>query len=105
MGFKIVATRGTFRSLRKNGILARSIFKVGEGRPNIVDGIKNGEINLVINTPTGSKARFDEQSIGKACIQKKILIITTLSGASAVIRAIRLYDKKKQVKSIQEYHA
>jgi len=105
MGFKIVATRGTFRSLRKNGILANSIFKVGEGRPNIVDGIKNGEINLVINTPTGSKARFDEQSIGKACIQKKILIITTLSGASAVIRAIRLYDKKKQVKSIQEYHA
>ena len=63
------------------------------------------EINVVINTPTGSKARFEEESIVKACIQKKILILTTLSGASAAIRAIRLHDKKKQVKSIQEYHA
>ena len=81
------------------------MFKVGEGRPNVVDGIKNGEINLVINTPMGAQARYDEESIGRACIQKGIVAITTLSGASAAVRAIRLSAKPIQVQSIQEYHA
>ena len=105
IGFKLIATSGTLKELRKNGISASLIFKVGEGRPNVVDGIKNNEINLVINTPIGFKARYDEESIGRACIQKGILPITTLSGASAAVRAIRLSNKNIKVKSIQEYHS
>ena len=105
IGFKLVATSGTARQLKRNGLQVTSVFKVGEGRPNVVDGIKNGEINLVINTPMGAQARYDEESIGRACIQKGIMAITTLSGASAAVRAIRLAAKPIQVQSIQEYHA
>ena len=104
IGYKIIATSGTARELRRNGIPAESIFKVGEGRPNVVDGIKNGEINLVINTPLGEQSRFGEESIGRACIQKGIVAITTLYGADAAVRAIRLAGQKIEVKSIQEYH-
>jgi carbamoyl-phosphate synthase large subunit len=102
-GFDIVATSGTALELNRNGIPTGSVFKVGEGRPNVVDGIKNGEINLVINTPLGAQSRFDEEAIGRACIQKGIMAITTLSGAEAVVRAIRS-KRKIVVKSIQEYH-
>ena len=105
IGFELVATAGTARELEKNGIPVFSIFKVGEGRPNVVDGIKNGEINLVINTPMGAQARYDEEAIGRACIQKGILAITTLSGASAVVRGIRSASNEIEVRSIQEYHS
>jgi len=104
IGFEIVATSGTALELKRNGIPAESIFKVGEGRPNVVDGIKNGEIQLVINTPLGAQSRYDEEAIGRACIQKGILAITTLSGAAAAVRAIR-YKRKIVVKSIREYHS
>ena len=104
IGFNLVATSGTARELRQNGLQVDSIFKVGEGRPNIVDGIKNGEIHLVINTPMGAQARYDEESIGRTCIQKGIVAITTLSGAEAAVRAIRRAHMKIEVKSIQEYH-
>ena len=104
IGFELVATAGTARELEKNGIPVSSIFKVGEGRPNVVDGIKNGEISLVINTPMGAQARYDEEAIGRACIQKGILAITTLSGASAVVRGIRSASNRIEVRSIQEYH-
>jgi len=105
IGFCLVATSGTMKELRKNGIKVEKIFKVGEGRPNVVDGIKNGEINLVINTPIGAQARYDEESIGRNCIQKGIVAITTLSGAEAAVRAIRLSQRDIEVKSIQEYHS
>jgi carbamoyl-phosphate synthase large subunit len=105
IGFKLVATSGTAKELNRNGIHANSIYKVGEGRPNIVDGIKNGEINLVINTPMGAQSRYDEESIGRSCIQKGIVVITTLSGANAAVRAIRLADQKINVRSIQEFHS
>ena len=104
IGFKLVGTSGTAKELNRNGIPVKSVFKVGEGRPNVVDGIKNGEVNLVINTPMGAQARYDEEAIGRSCIQKGIQAITTLSGAAAVVRAIRLAGKKIEVKSIQEYH-
>ena len=104
IGFNLVATSGTTKELRRNGLEVNLIFKVGEGRPNVVDGIKNGDVNLVINTPMGAMARYDEESIGRACIQKGIQAITTLSGAEAAVRAIRLGDRKIEVKSIQEYH-
>jgi len=104
IGFNLVATTGTAKELKRNGIPVKSVFKVGEGRPNVVDGIKNDDVNLVINTPMGAQARYDEESIGRSCIQKGIQVITTLSGAAAVVRAIRLAGKKIEVKSIQEYH-
>ena len=104
MGFKIIATKGTVEELSQNGIAAKPVFKVGEGRPNVVDEIKNDQIDLVINTPLGKQARYDEESIGKACIQKGIVSITTLSGANAAVRAIRKSKDKIAVKSIQEYY-
>ena len=104
IGFSLIATLGTAKELEKNGLDVSVICKVGEGRPNIVDEIKNEKIQLVINTPMGAQSRYDEESIGRFCIQKNILAITTLSGANAVIRAIRLSSKKIEVKSIQEYH-
>ena len=104
IGFNLVATSGTAKELKRNGLQVEVVFKVGEGRPNVVDGIKNGEVNLVINTPMGARARYDEESIGRACIQKGIEAITTLSGAEAAVRAIRLGGRKIEVKSIQEYH-
>ncbi len=103
MGFNILATSGTAKELIRNGIPVNPVFKVGEGRPNVVDGIKNDEIDLVINTPLGAQARYDEESIGKACIQKNIMVITTLSGAETIVRAIRLTGPVN-VKSLQEYH-
>ena len=105
LGFKIIATTGTANELNQNGINTKSTYKVGEGRPNVVDGIKNDEIDLVINTPLGKQARYDEESIGKACIQKGIVSITTLSGADAAVRAIRKSKDRVIVKSIQEYHS
>ena len=104
IGFNILATFGTAKELEKNGLEVISVFKAGEGRPNIIDEIKNENIQLVINTPMGARSRYDEESIGRACIQKNILTVTTLSGADAVIRAIRLSSKKIEVTSIQEYH-
>ena len=105
MGFDLVATSGTAKELERNGLNVSSVFKVGEGRPNIVDGIKNGEINLVINTPMGARARFDEEAIGRSCIQNGIVAITTLSGANAALRAIRVASKTIELDSIQNYHS
>ena len=104
LGFKLIATSGTAKEIMKNGMDVSTVYKVGEGRPNIVDHIKNNEISLVINTPLGAQSRYDEESIGKACIQKGIMAITTMSAADAVLHAIRTKEKIK-VKSIQEYHS
>jgi len=104
MGFRLIATSGTAKELERNGLDVNYVFKVGEGRPNVVDGIKNGNIDLVINTPMGARSRFDEEAIGRACIQHGILAITTLSGASAALRAIRSVEKAMEIDSIQNYH-
>ena len=104
LGFNIIATSGTAHEIVKNGMITGTIYKAGEGRPNIVDRIKNNEVALVINTPLGPQSRYDEEAIGKACIQKSIMAITTISAADAVLRAIRTKNKIK-VKSIQEYHS
>ena len=89
-GFKIVATTGTAIELNRNGLHADSIFKAGEGRPNVVDAIKNGEIQMVINTPMGAQAREDEYEIGRSAIRHKIPAITTISGAQAAVRGLSL---------------
>ncbi len=105
MGFNLIATSGTAKELERNGLDVACVFKVGEGRPNVVDGIKNGDIDLVINTPMGARSRFDEEAIGRACIQYGILAITTLSGASAVLRSIRSLEKAIEINSLQNYHS
>ena len=95
MDYKIIATKGTAALLAENGINCNTIFKVGEGRPNIVDFIKNNDIKMIINTPLGAQSRFDEYEIGKAAIKHKIQVITTISGAMAILRAIRIVKNKK----------
>jgi carbamoyl-phosphate synthase large subunit len=88
-----------------NGIAVQSVFKVGEGRPDIVDRIKNGEIHLVINTPSGKKPKADEVAIRSQSVAHNIPCITTLSGASAVVNGIEsLLKRGVTVKSVQEYH-
>ncbi len=105
LGFELVATKGTAKVLANNGIPVQTVFKVGEGRPDIVDRMKNGEIQLVINTPSGKKPKVDEVAIRSQAVAHNIPIITTLSGAEAVVNGIEsLLKKGMSVNSIQEYH-
>jgi len=106
LGFRIVATGGTYDSLRKGGVEAHRIFKLGQGRPDVLDAIKNGEIHLIINTPVGKGAHTDEGRIRQEALGKRIPIITTLSGAAAAVNGIAaMRDRAVQVQSLQEYHA
>ena len=102
LGFNLVATKGTCRFLNEQGILCDDLFKVGEGRPNVVDEILNDNIQLVINTPEGPQSRFDEEAIGKTSVMKNILTITTLPGARAAIDSMK-HLNKISVKALQEY--
>jgi len=105
LGFRIVATRGTAKVLSNNGIPVEVVQKVGEGRPNIVDMIKNREIHLIINTPSGGRAQKESSVIRKEAIVRDIPCVTTLSGAEATVYAIeRLKVGKMTIRSIQEYH-
>ena len=102
LGFNLVATKGTSKFLNEQGILCDDMFKVGEGRPNVVDEILNDNIQLVINTPEGPQSRFDEEAIGKTSVMKNILTITTLPGARAAIDSMK-HLNKISVKALQEY--
>jgi carbamoyl-phosphate synthase large subunit len=105
-GFKIYATRGTSLFLDQNGIENTMIYKANEGRPNVVDYIKNGDILMVINTPLGAPSRFDEKAIGKAALEEGRLVVTSVSGAAAALKAVQWYRSGKgDVRSLQEYHA
>ncbi len=88
LGFDLVATAGTARALRRIGIPVEAVQKVTEGSPNVVDMIRSGIINLVINTPFGRGARTDGYEIREAAIRHRIPCITTLAGASAAVQAI-----------------
>jgi carbamoyl-phosphate synthase large subunit len=106
LGFRIVATRGTAKALTQNGIPVDLIFKVEEGRPNVVDLIKNREIALIINTPSGRKPKRDQISIRSEAVAHSIPLITTISGAAASVNGIDAMMKEEvQVQSLQEYHA
>ncbi|HHO76389.1 MAG TPA: carbamoyl-phosphate synthase large subunit [Deltaproteobacteria bacterium] len=105
LGFKILATRRTHAFLVENGIASEMVLKVHEGRPNIVDGIKNNDYQLIINTPSGKLSKHDDSYIRKAAIKYKVPYITTLSAAIAAARGIEAYRKgKDSLKSLQEYH-
>jgi carbamoyl-phosphate synthase large subunit len=105
LGFNILATQGTHKFLAEKGIPAGHVLKLHEGRPNIVDIIKNREIHLVVNTPTGKLGKFDDSYIRKASIKYKVPYITTLAGALATARGIAAARlQKHRVRSLQNYH-
>ena len=104
-GFKLVATRGTAHVLRAAGLKIEKVYKVNEGRPNVVDLIKSGKLDLIINTPLGRASRFDEKAIRRAAIHGGVTCITTLSAAAAAVNGIRAQREKGiQVASLQELH-
>jgi carbamoyl-phosphate synthase large subunit len=109
LGFNIKATEGTHKFLKENGIISEEIKKIFEGRPNIVDGITNSEINLVINTPSGKRSQHDDSYIRKTAIKYKVPYITTLAAALASAKGIGAYKENNtrgtNIKSLQEYHA
>jgi carbamoyl-phosphate synthase large subunit len=106
LGFRIKATEGTHKFLAQHGIKSELIKKMHEGRPNIVDGIMNKEIQLVINTPVGKRSQHDDSYIRKAAIKYKIPYVTTLSAALASAKGIEASRQRTGgVKSLQSYHA
>ncbi|MCB9831498.1 MAG: carbamoyl-phosphate synthase large subunit [Planctomycetes bacterium] len=106
LGFEMVATKGTAKMLSRNGIPNRVVKKIAEGRPNITDHLKNGEIQLVINTPSGVGPRFDEAKIRRLTVTRGVSCITTLAAADAIVSAIAAKKERGiRVASIQEYLA
>ncbi len=106
LGFRIRATEGTHSFLADNGIETEPVLKMHEGRPNIVDAIKNGEIQLVINTPAGKLGKYDDSYIRKAAINYGIPYITTTAAAAAAAKGIAARQSgDTDVKSLQSYHA
>ena len=104
-GLKIIATRGTATALTRAGIEVEGVYKVNEGRPNIVDLIKTGKVHLVINTPLGRESFYDEKSIRRAAIRYNVPCITTLSAASAAARGIRaMAGHAPDVAALQDLH-
>jgi len=104
--FKIRTTEGTHNFLKSKGIDSEKILKLHEGRPNIVDALTNGDIQLVINTPSGKLSQFDDSYIRKTAIKYKVPYITTLAEAIAAAKGINAYRQgKTTVRSLQEYHA
>ena len=105
LGFELVATVGTAAVLEKAGLKVERIVKLLEGRPNVIDLLKNKEIQLVINTPSGAMPREDEVKIRTTAIYTGTPIMTTLSGAKAAARGIAALKKSGySVKTLQEYH-
>jgi carbamoyl-phosphate synthase large subunit len=107
LGFDIIATLGTAARLREVGLDVANVSKVNEGRPNVVDHIKQAEIALIINTPLGRASHFDEQAIRRAALQYNIPCVTTMTGAQAIVEAIaaQAANGEMKVRSLQELHA
>ncbi len=106
LGFRIIATHGTAQAIRKMGIPAEAIYKIGEGSPNVVDWIERGEVDIVINTPVGTGARSDGYQIRSAAVARGIPCITTMAGGMAAARAISAGRRgEPAVIALQEIHA
>jgi carbamoyl-phosphate synthase large subunit len=106
LGFKLRATEGTQQYLAAHGVTCEKILKMHAGRPNIVDAIKNGEIQLVINTPIGKRGVTDDSYIRKTAIKYKIPYMTTMAAAKAAAKGIAAHRHKEAgVFSLQSYHA
>jgi carbamoyl-phosphate synthase large subunit len=106
MGFRLVATRGTQKRIESAGLACDFVNKVNEGRPNIADLVKSKQVDLIINTPLGRTSFYDERAIRRAAMQYSVPCITTMTGATATVAAIRaLREEEFCVSSLQEYHA
>jgi carbamoyl-phosphate synthase large subunit len=106
LGFNIKATEGTYKFLASKGIESQLILKLHEGRPNIIDALKNKEIQLVINTPSGKLSQYDDSYIRKTAIKYKVPYMTTLAAALAAAKGITAYCQgKTSVRSLQDYHS
>jgi carbamoyl-phosphate synthase large subunit len=106
LGFELVATRGTAAYLRAHGLDVDVVYKVNEGRPNVADQIVNGQIALIVNTPLGRESFFDDRTVRRAAMLQSVPCITTLTGASAAVAAIRaLRLKALDVHALQDYYA
>ncbi len=108
LGFHIVTTRGTADFLHRAGVPAEPVYKVNEGRPNVVDLLKSGRIDLVFNTPLGRESFYDDGAIRKTATQQGVLCVTTLTGAAATVQAIRALRARSvtsDLASLQEIHA
>ena len=105
LGFKIIATKGTCIELINNNIPSEFVLKITEGRPNIVDAIINGQINLILNTTVGAQTIKDSFSIRRSAIDRQVPYVTTIRGAMAVVKAIEaLKSEEIDVKPIQLYY-
>ncbi|MDX6290225.1 MAG: carbamoyl-phosphate synthase large subunit [Blastocatellia bacterium] len=107
LGFDLMATVGTAARLREVGLDVTTVFKVNEGRPNVADHIKQGEVALVINTPLGRASHYDEQAIRRAALQYNVPCVTTMTGAQALVEALtsRASVKEVAVYALQDLHA
>ncbi len=107
LGFRIIATRGTSAVLNEAGVPCDKVYKVNEGRPNIVDFIKSDEIDLIVNTPLGKASFYDERAIRRAAMQNSVVTFTTMTGANAAASAIEALQEQEELKvtSLQEHHA
>ena len=107
LGFDLMATVGTAARLREVGLEVATVFKVNEGRPNVADHIKQGEVALIINTPLGRASHYDEQAIRRAALQYNVPCVTTMTGAHALVEALssRATQKEIAVYALQDLHA
>ncbi len=105
LGFRLMATAGTAERLAQRGLAVEMVYKVNEGRPNVVDWILNGQIALILNTPLGRESHFDEEAIRRTATSRGVPCITTLSGGAAAVEGIRALRKGDlQVAPLQSYH-
>ena len=106
LGYELLATEGTWRVLKSGGVPVERVNKLHEGRPHIVDRIKNREIDLVLNTPLGKQEREDDDKIRATAVQNGVTCITTVAGISAVVQALAaIHRGDYDVRKLQEYHA
>ena len=106
LGFMLVATRGTAAYLRAHGLDVEVVFKVNEGRPNVADQVVNGQVALIVNTPLGRESFFDDRTVRRVAMMHGVPCITTLTGASATVAAIRaLRTRTLDVRALQDYYA
>jgi carbamoyl-phosphate synthase large subunit len=104
-GYKVIATRGTAEVIRKEGLEVEDVAKLQEGRPNLIDYMKNGQVQLIINTPSGKGARTDEGKIRAAAVINRVTCITTMAAALAAAHACKaLRESELTVTSLQEWH-
>jgi len=104
LGFKIVSTPGTAAFLEKNGIEVGRVMKIHEGRPDVLDMVRDSKVDLILNTPAGKATKADETKIRSLAVTRGIPCVTTIPGAQALITGIESLRKGYEVRSLQEWH-